>query len=214
LHTRWLGAKGAAADDTGQAVLPVLAARAVEAHTLTPGLARMAWKAESWLGRLTVAVAACAVSLMGASVYADAQTQKLTTQVAAVRAEQSALEERMQRVSQVSVEPALLNIADFARKLGDGVRYDPLRLLGDLRRLTPGGIRIQLVKLTPSAQHGKVFLIHGWADVADSSAVVGWVSAMTQAGWRFKAVDPADGAAGTFAYEVVRADAAPGKDRT
>ncbi|GAB4090409.1 PilN domain-containing protein [Hydrogenophaga soli] len=214
LRARWLTPETAGVTGGQQTVLPSLAVRAVDHHVLNPGLARMAWLAESWLGRLTVLVALIAVGLVGVGGYAHTQTRQLVAKDAAVQNELSALEKRVQKVGQLAPEPALLTVAEFARKLDEGVRQDPLHLLADLRKLTPPSIRIQQVKLSAVGQQGKVFQINGWAEIGESTAVVHWVSSMGRVGWRFKAVDPVEGMAGAFAYEVLWSKTGAGKDNT
>jgi hypothetical protein len=195
--------------------LPDAARLATSGHVLNPGLARMAWQAEAWVGRLTGVVALVAVGLMGASLHARTQVDGLRELVAQRSLEVSDVEQRIARLGLVEPPPALLETAEFARRLDEGRQLDPMRLLTDLQRQTPAEIRVQRVKLEPSAAiQGKLFRVEGTAAIGDSVAMMRWVSAMETAGWRMKAIDPSDANPGAWAYEVIRQTAATQESRT
>lgn len=191
-----------------QSSLPALALSATRKHVLNPGLAKLAWQAESWVGRMTVVVALVAATLMGAAWYAQLQTQELRAQSLRWSQETAQVEQRLAQLGQTEPSPVLVETAEFARKLDEGRLLDPMRLLSDLQRLTSPEVRVQRLRLQPLANgEGKAFRVEGQADLADSAAVMRWVRAMEQAGWRLRAIDPTDTVPGAWAYEVTRQQA-------
>lgn len=198
-----------AAQAPWQTSMPAAARSATRRHVLNPGLARLAWRAEAWVGRLTAVVALGAVGLMGAAWYAQTQTVDLRERVARRAQDVAAVEQRIARLGQVEPPQALVETAEFARRLDEGRLLDPMRLLSDLQRQSSPEIRVQRVRLeTSTSGKGKIFRVEGQAALGDSAAVMRWVLALEQAGWRLRAVDPNDAAPGAWAYEMSRSAAA------
>lgn len=194
-----------AAQPAWQSSMPAMALSAARSHVLNPGLAKLAWQAESWVGRLTVVVALVAAALMGTAWYAQLQMQELRAQSQRWSHETAQIEQRLSKLGQAEPNPVLLETAEFARKLDEGRMLDPMRLLSDLQRLTSPEVRVQRLRLEPlSNGQGKAFRVEGQAALSDSSAVMRWVLAMEQVGWRLRAIDPSDAAPGAWAYEVTR----------
>lgn len=205
----------AAAQAVWQSSMPTLALSASRRHVLNPGLAKLAWQAESWVGRLTVVVAVVAATLMGAAWYAQVQTQELRAQSLRWSQDTMQVEQRLSQLGQTTPTPVLVETAEFARKLDEGRALDPMRLLSDLQRLTTPEVRVQRLRLEPLANgQGKAFRVEGQAALTDSSAVMRWVLAMEKGGWRLRAIDPSDAAPGAWAYEVTRQPAARTEGRT
>lgn len=190
-------------------VLPALAASAALTQALNPGVDRLAWRAESWVGGLTAVTAVVAVGLVGLGIFLGQQAQQQRQAAAASLTALQQLEARIQAVNKIEASERLVPVAEFAQRLDSGARYDPIELLNTLKTHAGTDVRIQRVRLDTSQQaRAKIYRVDGVAALDASGAVVRFVNALQAAGWSLKAVDPADSAPGAFSYELVASAAA------
>lgn len=200
--TAGVSCRGAGGDiDT---MLPTLAARAAAQQALNPGLARMAWRAETWVSAMAALTAVVGVGLVAVGLFADQVAQSQQRAAAASLRELQQLEKRIQAVSRVEASGHLAPVAEFAQRLDSGARNDPIDLLATLKAHAGSDVRIQRVKLEPG-QAGQVraYRVDGVAALEASGSVVRLVNALQAAGWTLKAIDPVDSATGAFSYELV-----------
>ncbi len=192
-------------------VLPALAASAAQTQALNPGVDRLAWRAESWVGRFTAVTAVVAIGLVGLGIFSGQQAQQQRQSAAASLKALQQLEARIQAVNTIEASERLVPVAEFAQRLDSGARYDPIELLNTLKAHAGADIRIQRVRLESNQQgKTKIYRVDGVAALDASGAVVRFVNALQTAGWSLKAVDPTDSAPGAFSYELV-ASVAPAK---
>lgn len=185
-------------------VLPALAATAALTQALNPGIDRFAWRAESWVGRITTVTAVVAIGLVGLGIFSSQQAQQQRQAAAGAQKALQELEVRIQAVNKLDASQRLVPVAEFAQRLDSGVRYDPIELLNTLKTHAGQDIRIQRVRLEPGQQgKPKIYRVDGVAPLDASGAVVRFVNALQAAGWSLKAVDPTDSAPGAFSYELV-----------
>lgn len=190
--------------------MPKLARAAAMQHVLNPPTDRIAWKAEKWVAPVTVVTACAAVALMGSSLVITRQAKQ---QRAANQQQYAQLQELRARVDSIATLEApkkLLPAAAFARALDQGARYDPVAFLALLKTSTGMEVQIQRVRLSkPIAAGSPAFRVDGIAPSGTAVPMTHWISAMMAAGWRLKALDPAERRAGAFSYEVVDASMDP-----
>lgn len=189
-------------------LLPQWAPRAASAHAQNPALARMAWRAERWVGALTLFTAVVGGGLLGMGVYAHAAARAEQRATAMVKTELEALQGRVQAVAAFKSPEELLPVAEFARLLDDGKRHDPVDLLGLLKRVTGPDMHLHRVRLDGGAGKPKSYRIDGQVALGAARAVSDWTASLAAAGWTLRALEPVDAGVGAFSYELVAAHAA------
>ena len=195
-------------------VLPKLAQDGAGRQALNPLGERIAWRAERWVAPVTVVTALAGLALVVASAVVAQQAQSQRAQGQGQRAELQALQDRIQAVSTVDVPRKLLPAAELAGQLDQGIRYDPMAFLAELKDAPGKEMRIQRVRLDTETQtRTRVFRVDGIAAPGASSAVVRWVNHMASAGWTLKALDPVSAVPGAFSYRLVAAEAAPRSEK-
>jgi hypothetical protein len=185
--------------------LPQLVRQTSAKHLLNPGLAKLAWQAESWIGTLTGLTLLGAGGLFALAVHAQTQTQALQAETSRLQQQTQEVEQRITRLASAEPPATLLEAADFAYSLRQGQKLDPLQLLQDLRRHDRRELRVQRVRLEPLPDgKGRYFRVEGTAPIGESTAVLAWVQGMEASGWSLRAIDPSDTQPGAWAYEVSR----------
>jgi Tfp pilus assembly protein PilN len=184
--------------------LVALAQAAAGAQAVNPGLALLAWRAERWVGALAAVTVLAGAGLVGLGLYARHEAGVQRQAAGALKSEFEQLQRRVQAVSELKPPARLLPVTEFARKLDDGDRYDPIALLAVLRRVTVPQIRIQRVHLeTGAGAKARAYRVDGVVGLDTSAAVPEWVAALASAGWSVRAVDPVETGPGAFSYELV-----------
>lgn len=191
-------------------VLPKLAHEGAGRQALNPLGERIAWRAERWVAPVTVVTALAGLALIAAGALITQQAQNYRLAGQGPRAELEVLQGRIQAVSTVEAPQKLLPATELASRLDQGMRYDPLTFLADLKDATGKEMQIQRVRLNTEAQtRAQVFRVDGVAAPGASYAVVRWVGRMTAAGWTLKALDPVGATVpGAFSYQLTAAGAA------
>ena len=196
---------------TGASTLPALVDRAGARAAVNPPVARLAW----WSERLVAGVAtvtgilALGLAALGFYVQGEARTERAST--AESRREVAALEARVTAVNAAEIPQGFAPVADLARKLGDGARYDPVPMLALLRDAAGPGIRIQRLRLDSgvagSAERG--FQVDGLSEGGSVGAIGRLLAGLRTAGWTAVPVNSLDAAPGAFSYRLIAAPAAP-----
>jgi hypothetical protein len=200
------------ADERVHTVMPELAHKAAGRQALNPAGERIAWRAERWVVPITMVTALVGVVLVGVGALVTQQVHNQRMAGQGQRAELQALQSRIEAVASVQAPDKLLPATELARRLDQGMRYDPMTFLAELKAATADRrLQIQRVRLDSEAQsHTRTFRVDGVAAPGASAAVVRWVSRMSAAGWTLKALDPVGTVPGAFSYQLVAASAAPG----
>ncbi len=194
--------------------LPKLAHEGAGRHALNPLGERIAWRAERWVAPVTVVTALAGLVLIAAGALITQQTDGYRSAGQGERAQLETLQSRIQAVSAVETPRKLLPATELARQLDQGIRYNPMTFLLDLKEATGKDMRIQRVRLETEAQNRtRTFRVDGLAASGASYAVMRWVSHMTAAGWTLKALDPVGAAPGAFSYQLIAAGAAPRSEK-
>lgn len=195
-------------------LLPQLAYAGAGQHALNPKMERLAWRAERWVAPVTMVTALVGLVLIavGALVTQQAASQRSAGQ--GQRAELEALQNRIQAVATLEAPKKLLPAAELARKLDEGMRYDPMVFLERLKTATGNDIQIQRVRLEIEPQdHKRAFRVDGVVAPGAAGAVMRWVGQMTAGGWTLKALDPVGTAPGAFSYQLIAAGAVGGSTK-
>jgi hypothetical protein len=187
--------------------LSALARAATGQHALNPPLERLAWRAERWVGPVTMVTVLVGLALAIAGVLFDQMAAHQRATALSQRSELTTLQDRIQAVATMAAPQNLLPAADFALALDAGARYDPVSFLALLRGASSKDVQIQRVRLEAHVgqAHSRAFRVDGVVAPGASAAMKRWVSAMIVAGWTLKAVDPALAIPGAFSYELVAA---------
>ena len=194
-----------------QSVMPALARDAASRHALNPTSERVAWRAERWVAVLTVLTAVAGIALGALGVFTNQQAGAQREESQGQREQLVAMQERIQAVSNMDTPAKLMPVAQLARTLDEGLRYDPLAFLGQLKETSGRDIRIQRVRLESSAQNRtRAFRVDGVVAPGASASINHWVAQMSAAGWTLKALEPTDVMPGAFSYELVAKAAASG----
>ena len=195
-----------------QTVMPALARQAAGRHALNPFLETVAWRAERWVAPITVVTALVGLVLAIVGVLVGQMAEQQRSAGLNQQSELTVLQDRIQAVSTVETPQKLLPVAEFSRTLDEGARHDPVAFMALLKASAGNDIRIQRVRLESAAGLARVraFRVDGVIAPGASASVTRWVSAMTAAGWKLKAVDPTYTVPGAFSYELVATATAAG----
>lgn len=188
-----------------QTALPLLARASATHHALNPWIQRIAWHAERWVRPVTVVTALAGLLLVFVGVAVMLQVDKQRATGDKQRAELEALQTRIQAVATVTPPRELLPVAAFVHQLDEGVQYDPMLLLADLKKTAGRELQIQHVRLERLPQtQGRSFRVDGIATSNASAAIIHWAGQMTAAGWTLKALDPVAAIPGAFSYQLIK----------
>lgn len=195
-----------------QTVMPALARQAAGRHALNPFLETVAWRAERWVAPITVVTALVGLVLAIVGVLVGQMAEQQRSAGLNQQSELTVLQDRIQAVSTVEAPQKLLPVAEFSRTLDEGARHDPVAFMALLKASAGNDIRIQRVRLESAAGLARIraFRVDGVIAPGASASVTRWVSAMTAAGWKLKAVDPTYTVPGAFSYELVATATAAG----
>ena len=195
-----------------QTVMPALARQAAGRHALNPFVETVAWRAERWVAPITVVTALVGLVLAIVGVLVGQMAEQQRSAGLNQQSELTVLQDRIQAVSTVDAPQKLLPVAEFSRTLDEGARHDPVAFMALLKASTGNDIRIQRVRLESAAGLARIraFRVDGVIAPGASASVTRWVSAMTAAGWKLKAVDPTYTVPGAFSYELVATATAAG----
>lgn len=214
LVTHWSAQTGGGAaalpvEPAGTAVtaLPGLVERAGVGAAVNPPLARMAWWSERLVPGVATAVGVLALALGGFGLYVKGQARAEHDSAADGRREATALEARIAATNVAEIPQTFAPVAQLARTLGDGARYDPVAMLGLLRDVAGPGVRIQRLRLDPPAVGAsglgeRSFQVDGVAEAGSVGAISRLLAALRDAGWTAQPVNAADAAAGAFSYRL------------
>jgi hypothetical protein len=186
-------------------VLPGLVQRAGVRAAVNPPLAQLAWASEALVAGVTVATAVIAFGLLGLGFFVRDQASDQRAAAAESVRLAKPLEARVTAANELQAPVSFGPMAEFARKLGDGMRYDPVPMLGLLRRAAGGDMRIQRLRLETGFAKDRAFLIDGVSDVGGVAGVSSLLSRLRDAGWNAQAVNSQDVAPGAFAYRLTAA---------
>ncbi len=194
-----------------QSVMPTLARDAASRHALNPLSERVAWRAERWVMAMTALTAVVGIALGALGIFASQQADAQHEEGQNQRAQLAVMQERIQAVSNVEAPAKLLPVTEFARTLDEGLRYDPIAFLGQIKGTSGRDIRIQRVRMeTSSTNRTRSFRVDGVVAPGASASINRWVTQMSASGWTLKALDPTDVMPGAFSYELVAKAAASG----
>lgn len=195
-----------------QTVMPALARQAAGRHALNPFLETVAWRAERWVAPITVVTALVGLVLAIVGVLVGQMAEQQRSAGLNQQSELTVLQDRIQAVSTVEAPQKLLPVAEFSRTLDEGARHDPVAFMALLKASAGNDIRIQRVRLESATGLARIraFRVDGVIAPGASASVTRWVSAMTAAGWKLKAVDPTYTVPGAFSYELVATATAAG----
>jgi len=195
-----------------QTVMPALARQAAGRHALNPFVETVAWRAERWVAPITVVTALVGLVLAIVGVLVGQMAEQQRSAGLNQQSELTVLQDRIQAVSTVEAPQKLLPVAEFSRTLDEGARHDPVAFMALLKASAGNDIRIQRVRLESAAGLARIraFRVDGVIAPGASASVTRWVSAMTAAGWKLKAVDPTYTVPGAFSYELVATATAAG----
>lgn len=197
-----------------QTVLPKLAHEGAGDQALNPLGERVAWRAERWVAPVTVLTALVGLALIAGGALIAQRTDAYRTAGQGQRGELETLQARIQAVSNVEAPHNLLPTTDLANRLDQGIRYNPITFLANLKAATGKNLQIQRVRLDIDPQtRVRAFRVDGMAAPAASSAVVQWVNRMTAAGWTLKAMDPEGARPGAFSYQLIAVGATPRREK-
>ncbi|MEG1455924.1 MAG: hypothetical protein RSC66_10200, partial [Comamonas sp.] len=196
-------------DGLVQTALPALAGKAAGRHALNPLGDRVAWHAENWVYYIAAVTLVVGASLVATGELLAQQADKQRVAALKLQTELQALQGRIATVATVASPDKLLAAADFSRNLDEGVRYDPIAFLADLKAASGSAVRIQRVQLNPARTDVRSFRVDGTVAPIASAALTHWVSEMVASGWMLKALDPTSANAGAFSYDLVSAGPAP-----
>ncbi|MFN3437367.1 MAG: hypothetical protein ACK41V_06725 [Acidovorax sp.] len=195
-----------------QTVMPALARQAAGRHALNPLVETVAWRAERWVAPITVVTALVGLVLAIVGVLVGQMAEQQRSAGLNQQSELTVLQDRIQAVSTVEAPQKLLPVAEFSRTLDEGARHDPVAFMALLKASAGNDIRIQRVRLESATGLARIraFRVDGVIAPGASASVTRWVSAMTAAGWKLKAVDPTYTVPGAFSYELVATATAAG----
>ncbi len=194
----------AAAAGAGASVLPALVRRAGVRAAVNPPVARMAWWSERLVAGVATLTGVLAVGLAGLGMVVQGEAQATRANAAETRREAAALEARIAAVNKAEAPQDFAPVADMARKLGDGARYDPVAMLALLRDSAAPGTRILRVRFDSGAS-GSVapgFQVDGVADSGGVGAIGRLLTSLRAAGWTAQPVNALDAAPGAFSYRL------------
>ena len=166
-------------------------------------LARLAWRAESFMmpAAAISAVAGAAFFSLGGLLHTQAPTA--TQQVQQISSQADQIEARVTAANSIETPAGFAPVAAFAQQLGDGATYDPVVMLQLVREAAGQDIRIQRLKLESFADKKRVFRVDGMTEKSGISAITRFIAVTQSAGWQAEAIDPAEQLPGAFSYRLV-----------
>lgn len=183
-------------------VLPALLERLGFRAGLNSPLARVAWLSERLVAGVAGGTAAVALGLFGLSFYVNGEADQKRLVAAASLRQIAPMEARVKAANAMPTPAGFAPVVEFAHKLGDGLRYDPVPMLGLLREASGAGMRIQRLRLETGGSKDRAFVIDGVSDTNGVAGVAYLLSHLRDAGWSAQAVNPQDAAPGAFSYRL------------
>lgn len=183
--------------------IPLLCRKMRLGAAQAPWLARLAWRAESFMipAAALSAVAGVVFIVMAGLLHDQATTA--TQQVRKISNEADTLEARVSAANAMETPLGFAPVAAFAQQLGDGATYDPVAMLQLVREAAGQDIRIQRLKLESFADKKRVFRVDGMTEKSGISAITRFIAVTQSAGWQAEAIDPAEQLPGAFSYRLV-----------
>ena len=193
----------------GASALPVLVDRAGARAAVNPPVARLAWWSERLVAGVATVTGILALGMAALGFYAQGEAREERASTADSRREAAALEARVTAVNAADIPEGFAPVADLARKLGDGARYDPVPMLALLRDAAGPGIRIQRLRLDGGvgASTERGFQVDGVSEGGGVGAIGRLLASLRAAGWTALPVNSLDAAPGAFSYRLVAAPA-------
>ncbi|KQR63015.1 hypothetical protein [Acidovorax sp. Leaf160] len=195
--------------DTGATAAPGLVRRAGLRASVNPPVAKLAWWSERLVPGIAALTGVLAVGLavLGFAVQGEARATRAGA--AESQREAAALEARIAAVNSAAMPQDFAPVADMARKLGEGARYDPVAMLALLRDSVDPGTRILRLRLESgvSGSTEPAFQVDGVADTGNVASIGSLLTRLRTAGWSAQPVNTLDAAPGAFSYRLT---AAPG----
>ena len=150
-----------------------------------------------------------AVGLTALGFVVQGEARATRAGAAESQREAAALEARIGAVNSAAMPQDFAPVADMARKLGDGARYDPVAMLALLRDSVDPGTRILRLRLESGASGSTepAFQVDGVADTGSVASIGSLLTRLRAAGWTAQPVNTLDSAPGAFSYRLT---AAPG----
>lgn len=193
----WRTATGSVAS-----VLPALLERPGISAGVNPPLARAAWMSERLVAGVAAVTAVIALGLLGLGFYVNGQAEQKRLAAAASLRQIAPLEARVTAANAMPTPAGFAPVVEFARKLGDGLRYDPVPMLALLRGASGADMRIQRLRLETGSTKDRAFVIDGVSDASGVASVSYLLSRLRDAGWSAQAINPQDAAPGAFSYRL------------
>ncbi len=169
----------------------------------TPWLARLAWRAESFMIPTAALSAVAGAAFIAMAGLLHTQTATATQQVEKISNEADLLEARVVAANAIETPFGFAPVAAFAQQLGDGATYDPVAMLQLVREAAGQDIRIQRLKLESFADKKRVFRVDGMTEKSGTAAITRFIAVTQSAGWQAEAIDPAEQLPGAFSYRLV-----------
>lgn len=194
-----------------ETALPALAHKAAGRSALNPLGERLAWHAEHWVYGIAAVTLLVGLGLLGAGVLLAQQTQQQRVATLELQEQLQSLQARIAAVPTNVAPEKILGMADFAQTLDEGLRYDPLAFMAQVKAAAAGDIRIQRVQLNTAQAATRSFRVDGLVNPSAPASLSRWVRVMAASGWTLRAIDPNSVAPGAFSYDLVaRVPAAKG----
>lgn len=193
----WRAAAGPVAS-----ALPALLERPGIDACANPPMARAAWASERLVTGVTVVTTVAAIGLLALGVYVNGQAEQKRLAAEASSRQIETLEARVTAANATSTPAGFAPVVEFARALGDGLRYDPVPMLAVLRDAAVADMRIQRLRLETGSSKDRAFVIDGVSDASGIAGVSYLLSRLRNAGWSAQAINPQDTAPGAFSYRL------------
>ena len=192
----------------GRSTLPGQLRRLSLGAMLNPWLDRVAWWSENLVGGLAALVAVVALGLGALGLYAHLQSRQERERSAQAQQELQKLTARLEAANSLDIPEGFTPVADFARKLGDGARYDPLPMLAALKAAAGQDIVIKRLRLETAGERERSFRVDGLSNAANVDALSGFLAQLKAAGWSASPLEPSEVGPRAFSYRLM---AIPGR---
>lgn len=193
----------ATAEGQALSALPALCRRLSLRALLNPWLDRVAWWSENLVAGLAAVVAVVAVGLGGLGLYARVQSKVEHDRSAQAQRELQVLEARIEATNAQDIPTAFAPVADFARKLGDGARYDPLPMLATLKAAAGREIVIKRLRLESVGDRERSFRVDGFTQSGSVEALSQFLGHLKTAGWSASPLEPGEAGPRAFSYRLM-----------
>lgn len=163
--------------------------------------ARLAWLSEKYVLPLAAMLAVIAIGLGGFALLAERMIRDEQQVLAGMQGESTALRDRVTQANRLQASGMNDETVNFARQLGYAAMFDPVRMLGNVRRAAGPAIRIQRLQLTRTTQRSEPqFRIDGVVSNGSNEELSRFLGELRGQGWKAESATPSDSSIGAFAY--------------